>query len=324
MRTALCDLVGIEHPVIQASLGPWTSVELSAAVSNAGGLGSIGTALKSPEEIEEMLAAMRNLTDRPYAANHTLRPFSDEAFDLTLKARPAVISLAVGHRRDLVERTHEIGALFMQQVHTVSQAEQAAQDGADIVIAQGTEAGGFGGTVAAMTLVPQVVDAIRPVPVVAAGGIADGRGLAAALILGAQGVNIGTRFLASNEAEISDDWKRAIVSAQSEEAVKVEFAQEVFPPTGEGGYETRPRALSTPFITDGNADPTRVRENAERLRRVLVDSVRAGTAHELVPFTGQTAGMIGDVQPAAEIVRSLVDEAERVLSEATALMGTAG
>jgi enoyl-[acyl-carrier protein] reductase II len=313
LNTALCERVGIEHPVIQASLGPWTSVELSAAVSNAGGLGSIGTALKSPSEVEQLLSRMDDLTDRPFAVNHTMRPFNEEVFALSLEARPVVTSMAIGLSREVIERAKEAGSVFMQQVHTVSQAVEAAEAGADLIIAQGGEAGGFGGQVSTMALVPQVVDAVGDVPVIAAGGIADGRGLAAALILGAQGVNIGTRFVASEEVQVSPDWKQAIVSAASEDAVKVEFAADVFPPTGPDGYQTLPRALRTPFIDEGNSDRERMKREGKRLGAEMVGAVIEGRGHEYVPFTGQTAGMIHDIRPAGDIVRDMVAEAEEVL-----------
>src|SRR6266498_4435 len=221
LRTLLCDLLGIEYPIIQASLGPWSSVDLAAAVSNAGGLGSLGTAMLSAGKLKRDLARMRDLTDLPFVINHTARPFDEELFALTLAARPPIISYALGDPGELVARAHAAGILFMQQVHSVRQAVQAAERGVDVIIAQGSEAGGFGGVVGTMALAPQVVDAVSPLPVVVAGGIADGRGLAAALLLGAQGVNIGTRFLASTEAAIGDDWKLAILTAQSEEAIKV-------------------------------------------------------------------------------------------------------
>ena len=313
LNTSLCKRVGIEHPVIQASLGPWTSVELSAAVSNAGGLGSIGTALKSASEVEQLLSRMDELTDRPFALNHTMRPFDEEVFALSLEARPAVTSMAIGFSREVIERTKETGSLFMQQVHTVSQAIEAAEAGADLIIAQGSEAGGFSGQVSTMALVPQVVDAVGDVPVIAAGGIADGRGLAAALVLGAQAVNIGTRFVASDEVQVSPDWKQAIVSAASEDAVKVEFAADVFPPTGPGGYQTLPRALRTPFIDEGNSDRERVKRDGRQLGAEMVGAVREGRGHEYVPFTGQTAGMIHEIRPAADIVRDMVADAEAAL-----------
>jgi enoyl-[acyl-carrier protein] reductase II len=176
LRTPLCDLLGIEYPIIQAALGPWEAVELVAAVSNAGGLGSLGTAVRSTGEVQAQLARLRALTDRPFAVNQTARPFNEELYALTLAAHPAVVSYALGDPGDTVKRAHDAGSLFMQQVHTVQQARQAAERGVDIIVAQGSEAGGFGGTIGTMALVPQVVDAVSPIPVVAAGGIADGRG----------------------------------------------------------------------------------------------------------------------------------------------------
>jgi nitronate monooxygenase/enoyl-[acyl-carrier protein] reductase II len=316
LHTPLCDLLGIEHPVMQGSPGPWSSPALTAAISEAGGLGSLGTALLAPEQIREQVERVRSLTQRPFAVNHTLRPLSEEAYALTLALTPAVISLALGLRPELVERAHAAGSRFVAQVHTPQQAERAAEAGADAIIAQGGEAGGFGGTISTLALVPQVVDAVAPVPVLAAGGIADGRGLAAALVLGAQGVNIGTRFMAAAEAEIPDAFKAAIVAAGSEDAVKLEFAAAVFPPRPEDGFATEPRALRTPFIDRGNADPAAVEAERDRLAGELVDSVRAGRGHELVPFAGQTAGLIASVQPAGAMVRGLGAEAEAALRRA--------
>jgi nitronate monooxygenase/enoyl-[acyl-carrier protein] reductase II len=208
----------------------------------------------------------------------------------------------------------------VQQVHTVRQAYGAAERGADVIIAQGGEAGGFGGTVGVMSLLPQVVDAVSPLPVVAAGGIADGRGLAAALLLGAQGVNVGTRFVASEEAAVGDDWKRRVLAADSEEAVKVEFENEVFPPEGPGGYGTLPRVLRTPFVTEWNRRLDEVGRESGRLRDELMTSIEEGRAHELVPFSRQTVGMINEILPAAEIVRRMVAEAEEALRGAPGLL----
>jgi nitronate monooxygenase/enoyl-[acyl-carrier protein] reductase II len=313
LSTALTRLLGIDHPVIQASIGPWDAVELAAAVSNAGGLGTIGTATKSAGAVEEEIARLRDLMDAPFAVNHTMRPLDDDAYEATLEAQPPVISMALGFSAELVERAHVAGCLFIQQVHSVEQAERAAEAGVDAIIAQGGEAGGFGGYLGALALVPQVVDAVAPLPVVAAGGIFDGRGLAAALVLGAQGVNVGTRFLAAEETGVSDDWKRRIVEARSEDAVKVEFADSVFPTGGPDAFTVRPRALRTEFIDKGLRNPPD-ETAAERMRSELMKALAAGRAHELVPFTGETAGAIREVLPAAEILRRMVEGAEESLA----------
>ena len=122
MRTPVCDVLGIDAPVMQGSIGPWTNAELPAAVSEAGGLGSIGTALKSAEQVADLIDRVRELTDRPFAVNFTARPFAEEPFAAALTREPAVVSYALGDPGDLVERAHGVGAIFVQQVHTVEQA----------------------------------------------------------------------------------------------------------------------------------------------------------------------------------------------------------
>jgi nitronate monooxygenase/enoyl-[acyl-carrier protein] reductase II len=319
MQTPVCKVLGIDVPVMQGSIGPWTNAELPAAVSEAGGLGSVGTALKSPGEVTDLIDRVRELTDRPFAVNFTARPFGEEAYAGALTREPAVVSFALGDPGDLVERAHAVGAVFVQQVHTVEQAHAAAERGVDVLIAQGGEAGGFGSTVGALALVPQVAAAVAPLPVLAAGGIADGRGLAAALVLGAQGVNIGTRFLASSEAAIDESWKRRIAEARSEEAVKVEFADDVFPPTPVDGYAVKPRVLSTPFVDEWNERLDEAHGDPDPLRAQLGDAIAGGRVHELFPFTGQSTGLIEDVLPAGEIVRRLVSDADELLRRAPTL-----
>ncbi len=170
-----------------------------------------------------------------------------------------------------------------------------------------------------MALIPQVVDAAHPIPVVAAGGIADGRGLAAALVLGAHGINIGTRFLASMEAPISEGWKQAILAAESEEANKVEVWSD-FLASLSGEYRTVPRALSSPFIETWSQQREEAKREAERLREEVLAAAAQGRLGELFPFTGQSAGMIQDIVPAAEVVHRIVAEAEEVLKRSTSLL----
>jgi enoyl-[acyl-carrier protein] reductase II len=315
LQTRMCQLLGIGVPIIQGPIGgPWEqSMQLAAAVCEAGGLGSIPTSLRGAEQVRRDMARLRELTDRPFAVNHTRRPLDEEAFAATLEEPPAVVSVALGEPGDLVKRAHDAGALYLHQVTTVEQARQAAEAGADVISAQGMESGGFSGGVSALALVPQVVDAVHPIPVVASGGIADGRGLAAALALGAQGVNIGTRFVASVECTVPEEWKRAIVAARSEDAVKVEFADLVLPAPTAGGYATVPRSLRTPFVDRWNGRRAQAEREAERLREELGAAMREGRAHELVPLTGQTAGMITEVLPVAEIIRRMTAEAEAAL-----------
>jgi enoyl-[acyl-carrier protein] reductase II len=313
LRTPLCDLLGIELPILQAPIGPSASPELAAAVSNTGGLGSVMFGNVPAEQVKADLARLRELTDRPFAVNQVLRMFNEEAFALTLEAHPAAVWFALGDPGDLAARAHAEGRRVIHQVHSVAQALQAVERGVDVIVAQGGEAGGFGGAISTLTLVPQVVDAVAPVPVVAAGGIADGRGVAAAFALGAQGVNIGTRFLASSESRAPEELKRAIVAAESSETVKAEFINELLP-IDEGMYETFPRVLRTPFVDRWNRERAELPRQAERVRAQLQEAMASDRAHELLPLAGQSAGLVHDVRPAAEIVRELVRETEAALA----------
>jgi enoyl-[acyl-carrier protein] reductase II len=314
-RTALCDLLGIDHPIIQGPLGgPWSpSVPLAAAVSEAGALGSLPTSLRSPDQVREDAAHLAELTSRPFAINHTMRPYIEEVFQAVLEAAPRVISFALGSSADLIKRAHDEGAIFVQQIHTVEQARRAADDGADVIIAQGNEAGGFGGAPGTIVLVPQVVDAVHPIPVVAAGGIGDGRGLAAALVLGASGVNVGTRFLASEEAEVPQEWKDAILRARSEDTVRASFANHLVPPPSPGGYETAPRLLRNDFVDEWLGRDDEVARERERLTAHVVTAAREGRPHEVLPVTGEIAGMATEILPANEIVARMVRDADAAL-----------
>ena len=319
LRTRLCEILRIEVPIIQAGMGPWSPPELAAAASNAGALGSLGGAMVPAERLKDQIERLRSMTERPFAVNFTSTGILEGALEVALEAHPPVISLALGDAGDMVKRAHDVGSLFVQQIHTVSQAQRAAENKVDVIIAQGTEAGGFGQWVSTMALVPQVVDAVTPIPVVAAGGIGNGRGLAAALVLGAQGVNMGTRFLASLEATVPNEWKQAIVSAQSEDAVKVEVWQDIFPKAATEGFGTVPRALRTPFIEEWQEKREDAKHEAERLQAQVGAAVQQGRMHEAVPFTGQSAGLVREVLPVAEIVRTLLSEAEQALDSAVGL-----
>lgn len=319
LQTPLCSLLGVSVPIIQGPLGgPWSpSRRLAAAVSEAGGLGSLPTALRSPEQVREDIAALRDLTDRPFAVNHTMKPLLDDVFAEIVAASPPVVSFALGCRADLIARVHDAGSLFVQQVHSPDQGAEAVEAGADVIIAQGNEAGGFGGASSTMVLVPQVVDAVAPVPVVAAGGIADGRGLAAALALGAQGANVGTRFIASEEAELSEGYKQAVLAATSDQTLRAPFVNDLVPPASEGAYDTAPRVVRNSFTDRWHGREDDVR----RMKGQLVEGMRAavaeGTVHDVLVIAGEVAGAIDDVLPAAEIVRRMATEAEDVLSALT-------
>jgi enoyl-[acyl-carrier protein] reductase II len=315
LRTPLCDLFGIEAPIVQAPIWPATSPELVAAVSEAGGLGSIGGVNESAANLRARIERVRELTDRPFAVNHVIPRFDEEAFEVTLEARPAGVSFALGDPGDLVERVRAIGAKVIHQVHTVAQAREAAGRGIDVLIAQGSEAGGqgFAAGAGSLALTPQVVDAVAPIPVLLAGGVGDGRGLAAAMTLGAAGVNVGTRFLASVEAGASEAWKQLIVQSESEDTVRFDTWSSIMPASG---YEVVPRVIRTDFVARWESETGEAIEQAEHLRAEIMGSIQQGRQHEVTPFTGQIAGLIHELLPAGEIVRRMVSEAERALEAA--------
>jgi nitronate monooxygenase/enoyl-[acyl-carrier protein] reductase II len=316
LRTPLCELLGIELPVVQGALGgPWgTSVELAVAVTRAGGLGTLATALQPPERIREDIGRVRERLDAPFAVNHTMRPFVPEVFEVLLDERVPVITFALGLDPELIRRAHDAGARFVQQVHTVEQAELAVESGADAIVAQGDEAGGFGGGSGLFVLLPQVVDAVAPVPVVAAGGIVDGRGLAAALAMGASGVQMGTRFLASEEAEIDPAYRRAVLETASERTVRAPFLNELVPPASPGAFDVAPRVARTDFVETWHGREDAVRAEAPRLRDEIGAAIAAGRGHEYLPIMGASAGSIHDVAPAGAIVDRVAAEARAVLA----------
>jgi nitronate monooxygenase/enoyl-[acyl-carrier protein] reductase II len=319
LHTPLCELLGIRVPVIQAGMAVYTSPNLAAAVSNAGALGSLGAWLRSSDQLRADLAELRDSTDRPFAVNHVVPDLDRTALEMTFDAAPAVVSFALDDAGDLMDRAHDVGSLVMQQVTTVPQAEAAATRGADIIVAQGHEAGGYAGTITTLTLVPQVVDAVAPLPVVAAGGIADGRGLAAAMMLGAAGVNLGTRFLASREAPIGESWKRAIVDSSSDAWTQLDFWNDLYPNPGQRGYGTRVRAMRTAFVERWRERRDEARRDPEAVLAELEAAAEAGTYEELFVVGGQSAGLINDVPSASQIVETIAAEAEAAFARARGL-----
>jgi nitronate monooxygenase/enoyl-[acyl-carrier protein] reductase II len=321
LRTPLCDLVGIDVPVIQAGMSIYTSPELAAAVSNAGALGSLGAWQRPADQLRRELDELRAATERPFAVNHVVPDLVEDALAVTLEYAPAVVSFALDDAGDLIRRVHDTGSLAMQQVTTVKQAEAAVEHGVDIVVAQGGEAGGYAGAIGTMSLVPQVVDAVRPVPVLAAGGIADGRGLAAALVLGASGANLGSRFLASDEAPVGERWKKALLSAPAEDWVQAEFMNVLRPNPGAVGYGTRVRLLRTEYVDRWESQLDALTADAAPALTELMDAVAAGDEEQLVVPGGQSAGLLDRLMPAREIVDTLVREAEAALRSGRAATG---
>ncbi len=318
MKSNLCRLLDIDIPIVLAPFGPWDQVDLAAAVCSAGALGSLGTAIRSPEELRGQWRRLQELTDRPFAVNHTGRPFNPDAFEATLELTPAAISFHMGIPGERIRQAHDHGITWIQTVGDEATTTAALEAGADILIAQGGEAGGNAGWVGTLALVPTVVDLAGDVPVVAAGGIADGRGIAAAFALGAQGVSMGTRFLATPEMSVAEVWKQRIVDAATLDAVKVAHAGRVMPPftLPQLGPAFAPRSLRTPLTDALETAPEAVDPEIEGTR--LVEALRKGGGHDMLPFTGQSAGLVHDIAPAAELIHRMMREAEAAAERAMA------
>ena len=320
MRTRLTNLLQIEHPVMLAGMGGVSYHRLVAAVSEAGGFGTLGAGTMSPDQLRDEIRATKTLTSKPFGVDllTALPAQMLESVDAMIEENVPVFVAALGVPRDVVERCHQHNMIVVNMCGKVRHALAAVEAGCDLVVAQGTEAGGHTGTVATMPLVPQVVDAVSDrVPVVAAGGIFDGRGLAASLTLGAVGAWIGTRFIATPEARSVPGYKEALVhTAEDGTVVSRAFTGKTLRAVRNRTtqhYEEHPEELK-PFpeqifvSTQGGFMHLPLGDDADD-----VDPER-----ECYP-AGQGTGAIHDLVPAGELVRRFVAEAEQALDRAAAV-----
>jgi nitronate monooxygenase len=309
IRTPLCDRFGIEYPILNAPMGGGDAPgRLAAAVSEAGGLGMIGGTSQIGEKwVRDEVRAARDGTDRPFGIGFiSFLPNAGELMDVALDEGVRIIAHSFGDATPYVARAHDAGALVLWQVRTVEEARRAVDAGADVVTAQGSEAGGHTGVRSTLPLVPEVVDAIAPVPVIAAGGIADGRGIAAALVLGADAVWIGTRFLATHECGVSDDYKARVLAARGSDTVLTsvfDIAGGVPWPPGIAG-----RALRTEFTNEWHG-------REDDLRATIADgALPTGEDYRAATWAGEDSTFVTKREPAGDLVRALVSEATDVLS----------
>jgi NAD(P)H-dependent flavin oxidoreductase YrpB (nitropropane dioxygenase family) len=316
LRTRLCELLGLEHPIVMGGMGTGTSPELVAAVSAAGGLGILGASRQSADELARDAAAIRAATDRPFGLNLLLFRERPGQYDGLLAARPKVISTAWSTlEQDLgtyVARAHAIGALAMHMVSTVAEAKAAARAGVDIIVAQGTEGGGHVGVMGTLPLVPMIVSAVAPIPVLAAGGVADGRGLAAALALGAEGVLLGTRFLATDESPMAKGFKQAILESDGHDTVVTDIPDVASGQVWPGAYV---RVRRNRFIEQWLGREGELRRRRREVSAQLQEAAQAGDPDRGAIMLGQTAGLIDRVEPAADLVRQISREAESILRD---------
>jgi enoyl-[acyl-carrier protein] reductase II len=308
-KTELTEKLGIEYPIIQAGMGGVARAELVAAVSNAGGLGVIGAAMMTPPILREQVRKVKDLTDKPFGVDLLLAqgmPGLEEMIQVIYEEEVPVFASGLGNPGPYAEEMHRRGMTVMAVIGAVRHARRVIEGGTDIVVAQGTEGGGHTGRIATMALVPQVVDAVAPVPVVAAGGVADGRGLLAALALGACGVWVGTRFVATKEAFGHDNYKQKIVDA-TEEGTQV---TKCF--TGKNCRVIKNRYQEQWEDRKGEIKPFpfQLMVDGEKLEA----AIRWGNTDLGLMPAGQISGVIEEVKPADEVIREILEEAEEVLS----------
>jgi NAD(P)H-dependent flavin oxidoreductase YrpB (nitropropane dioxygenase family) len=311
IHTRICDLFGIAHPIVQAGMArEYTSAELVAAVSNAGGLGILGCLGRPAEEAVAEIRRIRELTTRPFGVNFVVHLLDEQTFAACLEARVPVFSFFRGQPEQAIARAHAASARTIYQVTTLEEAGHALDAGTDALVAQGTEAGGHQGAIPLMSLLPAVVALAGPRPVLAAGGIVDGPTLAAALCLGASGALMGTRFLATAEAPASAAHKQAILRVQPGDTVSSGIPDILW---GEAWPGVQARALRNRLVE-------RWLGCADELRAVRADVLAAvhraeaaGDPDEMILLAGAGAAQIHRILPAAEVVQTVIHDAAHLL-----------
>ncbi len=295
--------------------GGHTQPDLVAAVSEAGGLGAFGAARFGADQVRAAVAAIRERTQKPFALNFLLFLADEDGFAAALDERPAVMAFAWPRRdQDLkfyFERAHDAGCKVTFMTGDVAEARRGAEAGADAIIAQGVEAGGHVHWMAMSVIVPMVVDAVAPLPVLAAGGIANGRGLAASLALGAEGVLLGTRFLATEESPLHANFKQAIVDSDGHDTMLTEIPDIA---TGTVWPGAMARARRNKFVERWAGREWALRQHQEEVFAGLLRARESGDADEGSLLIGQDAGLIHDIPSAGELIRRLAGEAEEILS----------
>lgn len=307
IRTPLCDLLGIEYPIIQGGMAWVGTAELVAAVSNAGGLGIVGGGNAPPEEVAREIRLAKEMTDKPFALNIPLAisGYADEIVTLCIEEDVKIVVIGAWRPGHHIARLKEAGIVVIPVVASVALAKRLERQGADALVAEGMESGGHIGDVATMPLVPQVVDAVD-IPVIAAGGIADGRALVAALALGAQGIQMGTRFICTTECTVHENYKRAILKARDRSTMT----------TGHSlGHPVR--AIRNPMVHQFEELEKRGISEEEIIEfgtgKLRLAAIQGDTKNGSV-MAGQIAGMIDDIVPVKELIERIVAEAEEIIA----------
>jgi nitronate monooxygenase len=310
IRNRLTQMLGIEHPILLAPMDLVSGGRLAAAVSQAGGLGLLGGGYGDGDWIDREWERAGNA---PVGCGFIAWSMAErpQVLERALAHQPTAVMLSFGDPRPFAPAIHKAGARLICQVQTVSQAREATEAGADVIVAQGTEAGGHGASEPLFTLLPQVIDACPDTVVVAAGGIADGRGMAAALMLGAQGVLMGTRFYASEEAEGHPDAKRRILEAQAGQTVRsivFDLSRRRRWPAPYTGRVLRNRHTETWLGRENELEA-----RAEEVGREYAAARERGDFDVAGVIAGESCALIHDIPPAGEIVERVSAEAERLI-----------
>lgn len=306
MKTEITNLLGIQYPVIQGGMAWVAEHNLAAAVSNAGGLGIIGAASAPPEIVRQEIRKCKELTDKPFGVNvMLLNPNAEEVAKIVVEEGVRVVTTGAGNPSKYMELWKNAGVKVIPVVASVAMAKLMERAGADAVVAEGMESGGHIGSATTMTLVPQVADAVQ-IPVIAAGGIGDGRGLAAALLLGAAAVQMGTRFVVASESIVHDNYKQKIIKAKDIDS-EITGASTGHPIRSLRNKMTREYLK----LEQSGADFMELEKlTLGSLRKAVMDGdVEYGTV-----MAGQIAGMVSKVQPCKDMIEEIVQEADRLLS----------
>ena len=299
MKTRLCELLGIEYPIIQGGMAWVATAELAAAVSNGGGLGLIAAGGAPAEVVREQIRKCRTLTDKPFGVNvMMMSPYAEEIMNMLTEEKPAVVATGAGNPAKYIPALKEAGIKVIPVVASVAVAIKMERSGADAIVAEGTEAGGHIGEITTMCLVPQIVDAVS-IPVIAAGGIADARGTVAALALGAEGIQVGTRFICSTECIAHENYKNAVLKAKDRDAVVT------------GRANGAPvRALKNKLTKEYDRLE---KEGAtfEEIEALGIGGLRRafqeGDTEMGSLMAGQSAAMVKEIEPCADIIKSYFD-----------------
>lgn len=298
-------LLGIEYPIVQGGMAWVADADLAAAVSNGGGLGVIAAGSMPPDVLEQQIIKARSLTDRPFGVNiMLLSPTADDALEVVAKNSVPVVTTGAGSPGKVIERLKPLGTIVIPVIASVAHARRVERQGADAVVAEGMEAGGHIGEITTMVLVPQIADSVN-IPVIAAGGVADSRGLVAAFSLGAEGVQVGTRFVCAAESNVHQAYKNEIIKARDRSTIVTGMVT---------GHPVRciQNRLTKEFERLERAGAT-----IEEVEKLGTGKLRAAVVDGDVDFgsvmAGQSAAMVDRIQPARDIIRELFQGVEEVL-----------